>query len=209
MSTRIAFIDKETTGLIPGTHELWETAIILREEGQPDREYLWQYGPEHIETAVPIALEIGRYHERIIAAPGQVVAISPAAEDLLPSGTRDDLTTVFENLLDGAVLVGVNTHFDAGFLLAFMHTTDPVWNYHLENIPSLALGYLHGKGMPTPPAGSKSTVIYEALGLTPDATVAHTALGDAREVRKAWDLINGTEPTPVSARESILAGAAH
>lgn len=196
MTPRIAFVDKETTGLYPGTHELWETGIILRDEGQPDREYLWQYGPEHIETAAPIALEIGRYHERIEAAPGQVVAISPAAKDLLPEGTRADLIAVFEDLLRDAVLVGVNTHFDAAFLLAFMGTADPVWNYHLENIPSLALGYLHGKGLPAPAPGSKSTVLYEALGLTPDASVAHTALGDAREVRKAWDLIHGTAPLP-------------
>lgn len=201
MSTAIAFVDKETTGLYPGTHELWETAIILRREGQPDQEYLWQFGPEHIETATPIALEIGRYHERIMAAPGEVIAMSPAAKDLLPSGTRDDLIAVIENLLQGAVLVGVNTHFDAAFLLAFMGIQDPVWNYHLENIPSLALGYLKGKGLPAPAPGSKSTVLYEALGLTPDTSVAHTALGDAREVRKAWDLIHGTAPVGMAERE--------
>jgi oligoribonuclease (3'-5' exoribonuclease) len=43
----LAFIDTETTGLDPRTHDAWEIAVILRRPGATDLEYLF-----HIRTSL-------------------------------------------------------------------------------------------------------------------------------------------------------------
>jgi hypothetical protein len=54
----LAFIDTETTGLDPDRHEIWEIALIV-----DDQEYQW-FLPVDLGKADPIALNIGRFHER-------------------------------------------------------------------------------------------------------------------------------------------------
>lgn len=55
----VCFVDTETTGLDPDRHQIWEVALIL-----PDGAgYVWQL-PVDLARADPIALNIGRFHER-------------------------------------------------------------------------------------------------------------------------------------------------
>lgn len=97
---KLAFVDTETTGLDPDRHEIWEVALIVREEVEPepreiierdgpeivgrtlesqprrmiDTEYVWQL-PVDLARADLIALNIGRFHER--RYPGNPYPISP------------------------------------------------------------------------------------------------------------------------------------
>lgn len=189
--TRIAVVDTETTGIEPDPAILWEVGIIMADsETGADREYLWQYGPESSAHLNERSLAVGGYYERLSVGPGEVRAMSADAEALLSGGTRSDLSEALSGLLSRAVLVGVNPAFDAGHLRHFMGSERPVWDYHLEDVSSLIGGFLRGGGRQAPPLGSRSIVLYEALGLKVDPVEAHTALGDARVVRRALSLMS-------------------
>ena len=55
----LAFIDTETTGLVPDRHTIWEVALIT----PAGDEHVWQFPVDEM-AADPFALNIGRYWER-------------------------------------------------------------------------------------------------------------------------------------------------
>ncbi len=66
----LIFVDIETTGFDPNTHEIVELAYILvRQKGSEGREFEvieereFKVKPDHIETAEPQALKINGYDE--------------------------------------------------------------------------------------------------------------------------------------------------
>lgn len=126
----------------------------------------------------------------------------------------NDVARRLASLLAGAHVVGAVPDFDFRFLRRFLRKHNECWtaHYHLIDIEALAVGWLAGvaarekdlqaMGYETPPSGRdgtlalpplpwKSTDLYRALGVDPDAHEAHTALGDARLVRAVYDAVTG------------------
>ncbi|HUZ52263.1 MAG TPA: hypothetical protein VMU94_07015 [Streptosporangiaceae bacterium] len=188
---RIVFADVESTGLDPAVHFAWDVALIVRDPvGVTDREYQWYFKPD-LSTADAMALTIGGYYKR--------------TADLKSPRTRDNkalkwtdpvkLAPFLAHLLDGAVLVGQNTWFDAGFLSALLRANEHVLtcDYHYQNLGSLLAGWLRGRGIQVPQS-LKLDDLARAAGLSLDGYNRHTAIGDTRLTRDAFDLVMGERP---------------
>lgn len=109
---KLIFLDTETTGLKAWEygkthHEITELAIIVHEDGEEVYRNSWKFVPRRIETANPIALEVGGFDIDVWAK--EAVEVS---ESFLKS-----LCSVME----GGVVVGHNVKFDIGFLRALFN----------------------------------------------------------------------------------------
>lgn len=174
----LRFIDTETTGLYHYKgHEVWEIAII-EEDGT---EYQWFIEPLYMEKADPKALEIGRYEERM---PKRHL------DDALQ--LRTDAAEYIFSLLAGSHIVGANVEFDSDFLFKFLteelNIDEKPWHYHQIDIEDMMLGYLAAVGV-VPTVPFKSVGLLADLGIELNDEDAHTALGDARWVREAWNFM--------------------
>ncbi|MFG3046315.1 hypothetical protein ACGFZR_15465 [Streptomyces sp. NPDC048241] len=196
--TAIAFVDTETLGLDPTTHAMWELAVILRTNGA-DTEHLWQIRPSKydLDEAEPKALEINRYHERMILPDDhQAASMNHACGQPHPIRGHA-LREVLSELLADVILVGSNPSFDAAFLREFLSASP--WHYRTIDIATLAAGYVHGYDLS---AGEQSPELRkhpwssrrlsQAVGVEPPGDgVAHTAFGDARWARDVFDAVTG------------------
>jgi oligoribonuclease (3'-5' exoribonuclease) len=191
----IVFVDTETTGLNPWTHEIWEVAVVRFDTTTRERRLTktWQL-PVDVETADPVALEINKFHER--------------------RWDDDQLTSLVDFTVEFAswFLVEEKTHW-GGMIPSFderriseifreVHGTEVEfpWHYHLIDVESMVLGYINGRAVgtdtePHPMAVSppwRSDVVTEGLKwpaeiIFPggpeipvvDEALRHTALGDA------------------------------
>ncbi len=168
----LAFIDTETTGLDPATHEVIEVAIVKEWPDGRVEYYQSLIRPAKIELAHPKALEINGYAanpDRWLVAPrmGEVV-------DLI-SGT-----------LQGCVLVGHNVGFDIDMLSASFKNAgwNPKLPYH--KVDTVTLAYEH-----LVPCGLESLsmdAIREFLRWDTDGS--HTAMKDAKDARRLYHLCN-------------------
>ena len=200
--TTLCFIDTETTGLDPDIHEIWEIAVIRRDSDGTDWESHYQLRKTELHlthTADEKALEINRYHERMIVPEDCGYAqIDGSGKPCAMSYKTlvDDLN----RLLTGAVLIGSNPAFDAAFLRNFMNAAP--WHYRTIDIATLAAGYRLGQAAsganggdftfpsdyPTLPYSSRA--LSRAVGVEPPGSnLAHTALGDAHWARDVYDAI--------------------
>lgn len=202
--TTLAFLDTESTGLDPDRHEIWEVALIRRDDEGVEVEHVWQL-PVDLGRADPMALDIGRYHER---------RMEPAAIELWAE--------TFVDLTAGAHLVGAVVSFDADRLWRLLRRLGqcPMWHYHLIDIEALAAGFAiadarrceedfeRRQADPTVSALMKIEGIYSGpwrreaaappwdsddlsrvVGVDPDQFDRHTALGDARWARAIYDTV--------------------
>lgn len=180
----IAFVDVETTSL-RHDRRAWEVAVILRRPGMPDHEQSWFVDAEDLDLgdADLASLTFGRFYNRHPAyATGERTTCEEAS-----------VLHALEELTRGAVLMGSNPSFDAETLAARMraHGICPSWNYHLEDVPTLALGWLYGSGEALPET-RKSDQISLACGVDPATYDRHTALGDCRWTRDLFDVVSST-----------------
>lgn len=163
----LVFLDTETTGLDPRTHEVWDIGLIV--DGV---EHEYHVLPRKADVADSTALRIGRFYQRT----------------RLGSGWRwNDRQIVAERiatLTADRMLVGVVPGFDADFLRAFLLANDyaPAWHYQLVDAEVLAAGRL---GI-APPWDTQD--ICRRIGVEPAGeTERHTAIGDAREARRLFE----------------------
>jgi DNA polymerase III epsilon subunit-like protein len=205
---RPLFLDTETTGLDQRCHDVWEVAVIRREDGI-DTEYLWQVRP-NLDTADPKALEIGRYAERFIVPDTHEAAAINSDGTLFRLSLPEFLFDLQDAVRD-AVMVGSNPAFDDKFLTKLLQANNRKigWRYRTIDIATFAAGHLYGRaheltvqrGEPTfygkaaaLAKGFRSYDLSRAVGVEPPAKdVAHTALGDARWARDVYDAV--TKPT--------------
>lgn len=191
-------VDTETTGLDPARHEVWEIAVIDREDGT---EHLWRMKPDLVK-ADPAALRVGRYYDRARDMCGGCMR-PDRAYDLIGWTGKDPyewsspaaVAEVAASLLDGATLIAANPAFDAGFLAVFLnrHGQAATWHYRLRDIGSMAWAWLQAHHLPhhldTPSMDAGTDDFACALGVEPEKFERHTALGDCRLVKAMLDVI--------------------
>lgn len=152
----LCFIDTETTGLDPERHEVWEVACIIRKHGEADAEYVWQL-PVDLGRADPMALRIGRFHERRHARlkPSTVDRDPSVVVQLVdPEGVDGELSIrpldvwceQFARLTWNAHMIGAVPSFDTDRLerLLRRHGACPGWHYQPVDVEAVVAGYLIG-----------------------------------------------------------------
>lgn len=186
--SQVAFIDTETTGLHPNLNPIWEIAIIA-----DDVEHLWQvrlpdFAYNYISEWV---LENTRFKDDY-------------REDSALS--LEDTADKLEELLKGRHLVGACPWFDSQRLHNIWMYCRPEdqfnhpWHYHLIDIECLTIGYFKGVyddgcemlllGGPDLHLPMKHDDLMKELGV-PENLAKHTAMGDARTVKVAFEKIFG------------------
>jgi hypothetical protein len=191
--TKLAFVDTETTGLHPDYHQIWEVALLLEDQGTTT-EHVWQL-PVDLGRADPMALGIGRFHERRTVAEALSAPSTFARE--------------FSHLTAGAHLVGAVISFDEERLRRLLRREHqcPTWHYHLVDVEALAAGrvaadaYVESAVIVDLADGStvrvdgrppwKSDHLSRAIGVDPDDFDRHSALGDARWARAIYQAVMG------------------
>lgn len=203
MAAPLCFIDTETTGVHPG-REVWEIAMIRRDDGRPDREVCF-FVDVDLSGADPFGLNVGRFYER--HPTGRWIAGLGGPIDMPHGGERGDHLDTYNAALTiakythGAHLVGAVPNFDAETLAPLLRGEHliPSWHYHLIDVEPLAVGWLHGHAaaMGTPAdvvtASNlpwKSDELTRACGVEPATEdERHTALGDARWAMRLYDAV--------------------
>lgn len=187
--TKLCFIDTETTGLNAVIHEVWEVGMIIQNSDEVElTEYVWQL-PVDLTMADPIALNIGRFHDRrwptlvpqgLDQPVGHEVTHGdqlgdPTARHQVPPAWMPYWAERFVKLTRGAHLIGNVTSFDEERLrrLLMKHGQVPMWHYHIICAENLIAGRL---ALPPP---WKSKELSEAVGV-PVPQDQHSALADAR-----------------------------
>lgn len=191
MTRPIAFIDTETTSLRPD-RRAWEIGLIARSTKGIDIEYSWFIdGPDlDLGSADPASLRIGGFYQRHPQMSGDgTTTRRPAGDDSL----HDEFYVLYEveRLTRDAVIHGSNPGFDMDVLGARMRANGicPSWHYRPEDVPTLAKGWLLGRGVTNLLPDAKSDAISLACGINPDDFERHTALGDCRWMRALYDLV--------------------
>lgn len=212
--TTLAFVDIETTGLHPTRHETWEVALIVRQvETQvsppiniAEEEYLWQLPIERLGAADDAALRVnGFYERRAKRSGGDNLDGAHATDTHVGASSMHNWAYRFAELTAGAVLIGSNPSFDERRLndLVRKHGAAPAWEYRSIDVVTLAAGYLqslsrnnviddderHEKIRQAAALPWKSDDVSRALGIEPDRSVRHTALGDARWACSIYDAV--------------------
>lgn len=209
--TPIVFLDTETDGVHPG-RQVWEVAMIRRDEhGERETQFFVDID---LASADPFGLKIGGFYDRhplgrqLSAAYMNDHATSRAWDEMDyrrrgESVTHNIAAMRVARWTHGAHIVGAVPNFDTevlGQLLRDQELT-PSWHYHLIDVESLAVGFLHGAGRPAKSAMParvaetlalpwKSDDLSRTCGVEPPtAEERHTALGDARWVSRLYDAI--------------------
>jgi DNA polymerase III epsilon subunit-like protein len=172
-STRwmLAFIDVETTGLVPGWHEMIDIGVVMTElDGTPVDEFFLRIQPAHPERLDPGAFRVNAFSPMRWRELGAVDAADVIAR-----------LRAFHHATAGSrpvLMVAFNSPFDAAFLDHLFRATGGTWrelyHYFVLDIPSMAwsLGI----------RGLTGRALAEALGVEDEPRVAeeHTGLTGAQ-----------------------------
>jgi DNA polymerase III epsilon subunit-like protein len=174
---RLAFLDTETTGLDPETHEVLEIAIL---KIHPDGDHLWfhtRIKPQDLESADPIALAREGY------------ADNPSLWDTAP--TLQEVAEDLERFLRDTTLVGHNVGFDVGMLQGvFKRSGLPPLRISHRNIDTMTLVLEHLFPLGLGSASMDNTRKF--LGWSLEG--AHTAVQDAQDAMRLYYLLNRAGP---------------
>lgn len=192
--TPICFVDTETDGIHP-TRRPWEIAMIRRHgEFQVESSFFVDID---LSTADPGGLKVGRFYERhpwgrALSGRDDYDPVASWADQGFK--TQIDAAHVVARMTHGAHLIGAVPNFDSEVLARLLreHGILPGWHYHLQDVETLAVGYLRGLGKPVPELPWNSDELMAAIGVeVPTDLVRHTALGDARWAMRTYDKIMG------------------
>lgn len=196
-----AWMDTETTGL-HRQRRAWEIAAIVRPgDGTraDDIEFsvFVDIADLDLTNAEPDALAFGRFWQRhpqahLVPLVGSLLGVERDLPATPPTGAVrrewEALATLAE-LTKGSTIHGSNPSFDVETLSPRMVVSrlEPGWHYHPEDVPSVARGWLLGRGHRDVPR--KSDQVSALCGVDPAKYDRHTALGDCRWLRDLSDAI--------------------
>jgi DNA polymerase III epsilon subunit-like protein len=167
----LAFIDVETTGLVPGWHEMIDIGVVMAGLDGDEIEALHlRIQPEHPERTSDGARRVNGFDAERWRAHGALPAPATVAT----------LRTFHQRVAGGrpVLFVAFNSPFDAAFLDHLFRAADGSWrelyHYFVLDIPSMAWAL----GL----RGLTGTALAQALGVPDEPRVAdqHTGLTGAR-----------------------------
>ena len=131
----LAFVDVETTGLIPGYHEMIDAGFVYTDlEGNEVGRLFVRMMPDHPERLSEGAAAVNgfsaeRWEELGCVSSSEAVARIAAFHDSVADGKQ-------------VMMVALNSHFDSAFLDHLMRGQDRSWrefyHYFILDIPSMA-----------------------------------------------------------------------
>lgn len=137
---RLAFVDVETTGLVPGWHEMVDLGVVMTDvDGRPLDSLFVRIQPDHPERTAEGARAVNAFDSERWRELGA----------LAPGAAIDSLRTFHRRVAGDApvLLVAFNSQFDAAFVDHLFRSRDASWrelyHYFVLDIPSMAwaLGY--------------------------------------------------------------------
>lgn len=207
MTTYPMFVDCETTGLDPDRHEVWEVALGMFASsdgtpyadcaGNPEMFVQTWFLPVDLTRADPIALDIGKFHERHPQGNNTPWPWSTEPPSMYYEGSKlvepEFFAQEFARLTHGKHLAGAVPSFDEERLrkLLLSQNVRPSWHYHLIDVEAMAIGWKAGARSLAPPQKLPAGMSWEILpwksehlsmivGVNPDDFDRHTAAGDVR-----------------------------
>jgi DNA polymerase III alpha subunit (gram-positive type) len=184
----LAFVDVETTGLIPGYHEMIDLGLVMTDvEGVPLDSLFLRIQPDHPERLSEGARDVNAFDAERWRELG---ALTPAA--------AVDSLVRFHRRVAGdrsVLLVAFNSWFDAAFLDHLFRSQNSSWRslfyYFVLDIPSMAwaMGYRDLTG----------TELARRLGVPdePHVAVEHTGITGAMLNVRLYQALRARGMTPV------------
>ena len=133
----LAHIDVETTGLLPGFHEMIDIGIVITNlDGDILDSLYLRIQPEHPERLSPGAFKVNAFNPDKWKEMG---ALSPAV-------AVNSIIAFHKKVAGGksVLMVAYNSHFDAAFLDHLFRSVNKTWRelyyYFIMDIPSMAWG---------------------------------------------------------------------
>ncbi len=173
---RLAFIDTETTGFDPDTHELIEIGVVLVDQDwsgtKPTFKIVDEFDikikPNHIETADPVSLRVNKY--------------DPI--DWVLAYTLKEGMQILSDKTKDCIMVAHNLCFDAGFLDRAFKATSVVNTMHYLRIDTITMSFakLHGRD-DIDKYSLRTLCEYFKI----ENKNAHTALADARALHTLYE----------------------
>jgi DNA polymerase III alpha subunit (gram-positive type) len=133
----LAHIDVETTGLLPGYHEMIDIGIVMTDlDGDVLDSLFLRIQPQHPERLSQKAFEVNAFD------PHRWIKLGA----LLPSVAVDSIISFHTRVAQNkhVLMVAYNSHFDAAFLDHLFRSAHKTWRelyyYFILDIPSMAWG---------------------------------------------------------------------
>ena len=214
----------EVALIVPQTVTVMRPSRIVIEEGIPTEELEYHAGqdafafpttewveyhwllPVDLGRADPVALSIGRFHERHPDGNALVFQVLTEHEVAALPKLADvrGFAYQFAALTAGMHLAGAVVSFDEERLRKLLRSNGacPEWHYHLIDVENLAAGWIGAQAnleermgvdpkteRPTLPWSSEA--LSKELWIDPDDFDRHTALGDARWAKAIYEAVMG------------------
>lgn len=180
----LAFVDVETTGLIPGYHEMIDVGIVMTDlDGAELGELFIRILPDHPERTDAGARAVNAFDEQ-----------RWRELEALSAETAVERLAVFNNEIAGernVLMVAFNAHFDTAFLDHLFRSQGRSWrelyHYFVLDLPSMAWS----RGI----RGLTGTSISASLGVDDEPHVAalHTGITGARLNARIYQALLATE----------------
>jgi DNA polymerase III epsilon subunit-like protein len=133
----LAHIDVETTGLLPGYHEMIDIGIVMTDlDGDLLNSLFLRIQPQYPERLSPKAFEVNAFD------PQRWIKLGA----LLPSVAVDSIIAFHNKVAQDkhVLMVAYNSHFDAAFLDHLFRSAHKTWRelyyYFILDIPSMTWG---------------------------------------------------------------------
>jgi hypothetical protein len=222
----ICFADTETDGVHPD-RKPWEIALVRREHMVGHGYELQMFVEIDLSTADPYGLKVGGFYDRHplgrwlssadqgfmplyrVGPPpvpvSTLTGFDPEDPDASPPSyvTRELAAQLTARWTHGAHVVGAVPNFDTEVFARLLRESGltPAHHYHLVDVETLMVGWLHGRYAKNPGGGVAGAAcelpwstedLVRACGVEPSTEEErHTAMGDVLLVERVWDRIMG------------------